>query len=70
MLIFASLALKTSQAQAEASDSAYLIQNSIGERINDVFIGDLAEIRKRRILRVLVSYNRTNFFTPLKANAA
>lgn len=66
MLIFASLALKTSQAQAEASDSAYLIQNSIGERINDVFIGDLAEIRKRRILRVLVSYNRTNFFHTIK----
>ncbi len=66
MLIFSSLALRTSQAQTEASDSARLIQNSIKERINDVFIGDLAEIRKRRILRVLVSYNRTNFFHSIK----
>lgn len=35
---------------------------SIDNRINQTFIGDLSEIRKRRILRVLVSYNRTNFF--------
>ena len=66
MLIFASLFLKTSQAKTEAFDNSRLIQNSIKERINDVFIGDLKEIRKRRILRVLVSYNRTNFFLTLK----
>lgn len=41
-------------------------QQSITERINDTFIGDLKEIRKRRILRVLVSYNRTNFFHTIK----
>ncbi|WP_081696321.1 lytic transglycosylase F [Thiomicrorhabdus sp. Kp2] len=35
---------------------------TISERINQPFIGDLAKIRERRILRVLVSYNRTNFF--------
>jgi len=66
MLIFASLALGTSQAQTEAADSSRLIQNSLKERINDVFIGDLAEIRQRRILRVLVSYNRTNFFHTIR----
>lgn len=66
MLIFASFLLTTSQAQREAFDNSHLIQNSIKERINDVFIGDLAEIRKRRILRILVSYNRTNFFHTLK----
>ena len=35
---------------------------TVSERINQPFIGDLDEIRERRILRVLVSYNRTNFF--------
>lgn len=35
---------------------------TISERINQPFIGDLKEIKERRILRVLVSYNRTNFF--------
>jgi len=35
---------------------------TISERINQSFIGDLKEIKERRILRVLVSYNRTNFF--------
>ncbi|WP_051640657.1 lytic transglycosylase F [Thiomicrorhabdus sp. Milos-T2] len=46
------------------SQSAYAVEKSktIGERINQSFIGDLKEIKERRILRVLVSYNRTNFF--------
>ncbi len=37
-------------------------QETLGARINQPFIGDLKQIRERRILRVLVSYNRTNFF--------
>jgi len=65
-LLFVSFALTTSQAKTEAFESSNLIQNSMKGRINDVFIGDLAEIRKRRILRVLVSYNRTNFFHTIK----
>lgn len=36
--------------------------STIGDRINQPFVGDLNLIRERRILRVLVSYNRTNFF--------
>ncbi|MDX1352984.1 MAG: transporter substrate-binding domain-containing protein, partial [Thiomicrorhabdus sp.] len=37
-------------------------EKTISERINEPFIGDLDKIKERRILRVLVSYNRTNFF--------
>lgn len=66
ILIFASFSTKTSQAQTGAFDNSRLIQSSIQQRINDVFIGDLTEIRKRRLLRVLVSYNRTNFFHTIK----
>ena len=32
------------------------------QELSQPFTGDLAEIRKRGILRVLVSYNRTNYF--------
>lgn len=42
--------------------SAETKAKTISERINQPFIGDLKQIRERRILRVLVSYNRTNFF--------
>lgn len=35
---------------------------SMSQRINSQFIGDLDQIRERRIFRILVSYNRTNFF--------
>lgn len=31
-------------------------------RVNEPFFGDFDEMRERRIIRVLVSYNRTNFF--------
>lgn len=36
--------------------------DSVNSRINQPFIGDLEAIRERRILRVLVSHSRTNFF--------
>jgi ABC-type amino acid transport substrate-binding protein len=32
------------------------------DRINDEFTGDLPEITERRLLRVLISYSRTNYF--------
>ncbi|NPA71373.1 MAG: transporter substrate-binding domain-containing protein [Gammaproteobacteria bacterium] len=55
-----------SQTNTVQADSAPQIQNSLAGRINDAFIGDLDEIRQRRILRVLVSYNRTNFFHSIR----
>jgi membrane-bound lytic murein transglycosylase MltF len=39
---------------------------SLSERIQKPFIGDLDEIRQRRILRVLVNHSRTNFFETQK----
>lgn len=39
---------------------------SLTDRIQQSFIGDLEQIRERRILRVLVSHNRTNFFETRK----
>jgi len=51
------MALFSTNLSAQTSQS-----QSIDNRINQTFIGDLPEIRERRILRVLVSYNRTNFF--------
>lgn len=39
---------------------------SLTDRINQPFIGDLDEIRQRRILRVLVNNSRTNFFETKK----
>lgn len=36
--------------------------SSINSRILDKFQGDLPELRKRNMIRVLVSYTRTNFF--------
>ena len=56
-IVFTFMLLLSTTHSVQASQS-----QSIDNRINQTFIGDLAEIRKRRILRVLVSYNRTNFF--------
>lgn len=48
-----------SGAQEKVSDRPNL---SISERILQPFHGDLPALRERRIIRVLVSYTRTNFF--------
>jgi len=53
--------LISQSALAQTEDNA-----SVSSRINQAFIGDLEEIRQRRILRVLVSHNRTNFFETKK----
>lgn len=57
--LFPSLALS-----AESKE----ISPSITKRIQQPFWGDLDILRERRIIRVLVSYNRTNFFTTSKGN--
>ncbi|WP_319381888.1 transglycosylase SLT domain-containing protein [Thiomicrorhabdus sp.] len=49
-------------AQHPNSAQAQTAPISLNKRINAPFIGDLDKIRERRILRVLISYNRTNFF--------
>ena len=52
-----------------AQSYASIVQDdSISDRINAPFIGDLDKIKQRRILRVLVSYNRTNFFHTTKGD--
>ena len=52
-----SLFILSSNVHAQNPDDA-----SVNSRINQSFIGDLEDIRQRRILRVLVSHSRTNFF--------
>jgi membrane-bound lytic murein transglycosylase MltF len=37
-------------------------EKQLFQRVNQPFKGDLGEIRKRRLIRVLVSYSKTNFF--------
>ncbi|VAW44361.1 hypothetical protein MNBD_GAMMA04-826, partial [hydrothermal vent metagenome] len=61
--LFLSIPLAKSSFTDQTKNS---IQNSLSERINQPFIGDLEQIRKRRVLRVLVSYNGTNFFHTIK----
>ena len=67
-IIFFGTGLLSGLSHAKQSTTSFTppAQNSLTERINKSFIGDLKEIRKRRILRVLVSYNRTNFFNTVK----
>ena len=61
--LFLSVPLADSSLSRQTKNS---IQNSLSERINQPFIGDLEQIRQRRVLRVLVSYNGTNFFHTIK----
>lgn len=61
LLLFLGLTMQGRPALAQTEDAS-----SVSSRINQPFIGDLDEIRQRRILRVLVSHNRTNFFETKK----
>lgn len=63
LLLSSPLTLAQQSMQASPGSSPFAAdRNSIMARINQPFIGDLDQIRERRILRVLVSHNRTNFF--------
>lgn len=63
LLVFITIWILLFAVQTPASSENISIpESTISERINQPFIGDLDDIRERRILRVLVSYNRTNFF--------
>ncbi|MEJ2655904.1 MAG: transporter substrate-binding domain-containing protein [Desulfobacterales bacterium] len=64
MIFFSvSLILTSSLASSvQKSTSSITDEQAILRRINSPFKGDLGEIRKRRIIRVLVSYCKTNYF--------
>ncbi len=47
---------------AQKSASSLTDEQAILHRINEPFKGDLGNIRQRRIIRVLVSYCKTNYF--------
>ncbi|VAW48495.1 Transglycosylase, Slt family [hydrothermal vent metagenome] len=53
-------------AEGELPVQSEKAETSFSERINQPFIGDLGQILERRTLRVLVSYNGTNFFHTIK----
>lgn len=56
-LLISSLALATKKSLPSITD-----EQAILNRINEPFEGDLDKIRARRIIRVLVSYCKTNYF--------
>jgi membrane-bound lytic murein transglycosylase MltF len=45
-----------------AGESEEITNDILIERAREPFFGDLAELRRRRFLRVLVSYSKTSFF--------
>jgi len=49
-------------AQENSATVETEIPNSLITRIYQPFMGDLDELRKRRIIRVLTTYSRTNYF--------
>lgn len=49
-------------AQSNSTTAEEDIPNSLIIRIYQPFMGDLDELRKRRIIRVLTTYSRTNYF--------
>lgn len=56
------LGLSQSLAQAPVVVKTQDDDTSFYVRLNEPFFGDFDQMRQRRIIRVLVSYNRTNFF--------
>lgn len=66
--IFMILTLTTLLVNADKTALPQHSQTSLTDRIYQPFLGDLDEIRERRILRVLVSYNRTNFFHTVRGD--
>jgi membrane-bound lytic murein transglycosylase MltF len=63
IVIVISFFLNSSLVSAVQEPSSTLSdEQAILGRINEPFKGDLAEIRDRRIIRVLVSYCKTNYF--------
>jgi membrane-bound lytic murein transglycosylase MltF len=64
LLVFTgSLLLSSSLAPAvQKSASSITDEQAILHRIDEPFKGDLDKIRKRRLIRVLVSYCKTNYF--------
>jgi hypothetical protein len=49
-------------AQLDEEELAVRDEQSLLSRIDEPFKGDLTKIRKRKLIRVLVSYSKTNFF--------
>jgi len=49
-------------AQLDEEELAARDEQSLLSRIDEPFKGDLTKIRKRKLIRVLVSYSKTNFF--------
>lgn len=62
LLVTPTVFSNTSTTVTNQKNAAENFPFSITKRIQEPFFGDLDELRKRRIIRVLVSYNRTNFF--------
>ena len=58
--LFALIALYSHQPSADAEDVDY--GDIVINRFQQRFSGDLDAMRKRRFIRVLVNYNKTNFF--------
>ena len=46
----------------EHQERAQVDEQALLRRFNEPFKGDLTQIKKRRLLRVLVNYSKSNFF--------
>ncbi|BBP44001.1 transglycosylase SLT domain-containing protein [Thiosulfativibrio zosterae] len=68
LLLISNLAFSATNSAANNQNLKPIqdIPISITKRIQEPFFGDLKALRERRIIRVLVSYNRTNFFVTEK----